>query len=220
MKKALFFLGLIVGQSAMLFAQDEVSADPFEGYSNAVLIVPQYAAISGMRIDYERKLKNGNKWMVFAPQFYLDNNGYDAYDKVQGLGLNVYYKKFLHHSDRKNHNGLARTTLYFSAGPTYQYFSLSTIEQVSSQFVEDGVTYYGFSEKEKKTPINKFGANANFGLQIAFSSFILDFYGGIGLRYAIDENGNTVDFFNDAWVDLGYSGFLLDGGIRLGIFIQ
>lgn len=220
MKKILFFFVLIVIQSDLIFAQNDVPTDPFEGFSHAVLIVPQYAAISGMRIDYERKLKNGNKWIVFSPQFYLDNNGYDAYDKLKGLGLNVYYKKFLHYSNRKNSNGLARTTLYFSTGPTYQYFSLSVTEQVSSEFTEDGVTYYGFSENEVKTPISRFGANADFGLQIAFSSFILDFYGGIGVRYAVDENGNTVDFFNDNWTDLGYSGFLLDGGVRLGIFIK
>lgn len=220
MKNFIFCLIIIVGYSQLVLGQEESVADPFDGFKQAVSIIPQYAAISGIRIDYERKLKNGSKWVLFAPQLYLDNNGYQNYDKVKGIGLNVFYKKYLHFSERKNKNGLSRTTVYFSTGPTYQYYSLSTIEQMPTEFIEDGITYLGFSEQEEKTPINKIGANADFGLQFAFSSFILDLYGGVGIRYAIDQNGDMVDFFNDSWVDYGYSGFILDGGVRLGFFIR
>jgi len=219
MKKYIVCLVVFFDIAQFGLAQDNSSQAPFDGFKQAVSIVPQYAAISGLRIDYERKLKDGNRWVLFSPQIYLDNNGYDSYDKVKGFGLNIFYKKFLHLSERKNKNGLSRTTVYFATGPTYQHFSLSIIEQVPSEFIELGVTYFQFIESEIKTPINKFGANADFGIQFTFSNFILDFYGGVGLRYAIDKDGNMADFFNDDWTDFGYSGFLLDGGIRLGFFI-
>lgn len=201
------------------FAQSDKSLDEFEGFNNAVYIVPQYTAISGIRVDYERKLKDSKQWLLFAPQIYLDNDGNDEYYQMTGFGMNVYYKLFLVHSKKKNENGLSRTTVYFSAGPTFQHFSLQSIEEVPDEFTEEGITYIRFNTSEVTTKINKFGANANFGLQFTFDRFIIDFYGGVGVRYALDSDGDLMDYYNDNWLDYGYSGILLDGGVRLGFFI-
>lgn len=217
-----FFIAYLVLLSATFFsgyAQTDQPLNEFEGFDNAVLIVPQYAAISGIRIDYERNLNSGNKWITISPQLYLDKNGYNNFDQFTGFGMNVYYKLYLSHSEKKNTNGLSRTTVYFSVGPTFQHFNLESTEEVPYESVELGITYIRYASGEVTSKINKFGATANFGLQFTFERFIIDFYGGIGLRYSVDENGDMVKYFNDDWVDLGYSGILLDGGVRLGFFI-
>lgn len=201
------------------YAQTDQPPDEFEGFKNTISIVPQYVAISGIRIDYERKLNSGNTWLVIAPQLYVDNNGYDNFDQLTGFGMNAYYKMYLFHSKKKNTNGLSRTTLYFSAGPTYQHLNLVATEEVPYETVELGITYTRFASAEVTTRVNKIGGNADFGMQFAFGRFLLDFYAGIGIRYAIDENGNMMEYHNYGWLDFGYSGILLDGGIRLGFFI-
>ncbi|MDW7692217.1 hypothetical protein R9C00_14250 [Flammeovirgaceae bacterium SG7u.111] len=213
----LLFIQLFILQAS--FGQS--NTDPFKNQKQAVLILPQYAAVSGIRIDYERKLKDSNKWLIFSPQVYFSNtnDNFTGFDELRGIGLNLYYKKFLHYSVKENPNGLPRVSLYFSTGPTYQSFSLIDIEQVPVEYTEEDVSYIRFEEGKVKTRINRLGADANFGLQLNFSNFILNPYGGIGLRYSMDEEGNLVDFFNDEWIDFGYSGIILTGGVRLGFFI-
>ena len=218
MRTFIFCLALIATISSAGYAQSDQSSDEPVELKNAVSIVPQYAAISGIRIDYERKIKN-DKWLLFAPQLYLNKDGNNDYDEMTGLGMNVYYKLFLSHSKKKNATGTSRTNIYFSAGPTFQHFNLTSIEEIPVEFIQDGATYIKFSSSEITTGINKFGANANFGLQFAFERFILDIYAGIGIRYAVDKDGNLMDFHNNDWLDYGYSGILLDGGIRFGFFI-
>ncbi|MGV7225169.1 MAG: hypothetical protein ACQ9MH_27085 [Nitrospinales bacterium] len=199
---------------------DEAPIEVFPGIRNAVSILPQYAAINGIRIDYERKIKDGKQWLLFAPQFYLDNSPPDwNYTQMTGFGLNAYYKLFLNHSEKKNPNGLSRTNVYFTVGPTYQRSKLKGEEEVPVEYTEDGITYIGFKTVEGSTIFRKFGGTANFGLQFAFGRFLLDLYAGIGFRYSIDEDGNMAETFNDDWLDIAYSGILLDGGIRFGVFI-
>jgi hypothetical protein len=213
-------LALLCAIQSISHSQSETPVDEFEGFKSAISIVPQYAAISGIRIDYERKIKNGKQWIQLGPQIYLDNNGYNNFSKLTGYGMNAYYKMYLFHSKRKNTNGLARTTLYFSTGPTFQHYNLVSTEEVPYESVELGITYIRFASTEVTTKINKFGGSAIFGMQFTFDRFLLDLYGGIGIRYSVDEDGNMVEFFNDDWIDLGYSGILLEGGIRLGFFIH
>lgn len=201
------------------FSQTDQPVDEFVGFNNTIAIVPQYAAISGIRIDYERKIKSGKQWLQLAPQIYLDNNGYSNIDQLTGFGMNAYYKLYLSHSKKKNTNGLSRTTLYFSAGPTFQHYNLINTEEIPYESVELGISYIRFASGDVTTKINKIGGNVNFGMQFAFERFILDLYTGIGIRYAMDENGKLMDDYNNDWLDFGYSGILLDGGVRLGFFI-
>jgi len=201
------------------YCQPGDAEDHFEGFRNAVSILPQYVSLSGLRIDYERKLNKHNQWLVIGPQYYSDKNGYDVYNKLSGAGLNAYFKIFLSQSQKKNENGLSRSTVYFSSGPTFQYFNLTSVEEVPEEFTENGTTYIRFNPRDFHTKIYKMGANADFGFQFAFDRFIFDLYLGMGIRFALDENGKEMDYFNDEWLDFGYSGILLDGGLRFGFFI-
>ena len=218
MRIFIFCLALIAIINSTGNAQSDLSSDDPIDLKNAVSIVPQYAAISGIRIDYERKIKN-DRWLLFAPQLYLNKDGNSNYGEMTGLGMNVYYKLYLSQSKKKNANGLSRTNIYFSAGPTFQHFNLTSVEEIPVEFIQDGATYIRFSSSEVTTKINKYGANADFGLQFAFERFLLDIYAGIGIRYAVDTDGNLMDFYNSSWLDYGYSGIILDGGIRFGFFI-
>lgn len=213
-------LFLILAIFSTSFGQADEPTDQFDGFKNTLAIVPQYAAISGIRIDYERKFKGGNHWLLVSPQVYVDNSPYFEYDQLTGFGMNIYYKYFLHYSNQKNSNGMSRTTVYCAAGPTYQRYKLKGPEQVPFEFTENGVTYIGFKTVDGATVYRKYGGNVNFGLQFAFERFLLDLYAGIGIRYTIDENGNMAEIFNDGWLDIAYSGILLDGGVRLGIFLH
>lgn len=211
---------LLAAINSVAYAQSDLYSDDIVEFNNAISIVPQYTAISGIRIDYERKLKNDDKWLLFASQLYLDKDGNNDYNEMTGVGMNVYYKLFLSQSKKKNDNGMSRTNVYFSAGPTFQHFSLKSTEELPVEFTEEGITYIRFQSNDVTTGITKLGANANFGLQFIFERFLLDFYGGIGIRYAYASDGDLIDFYNDNWLDYGYSGILLDGGVRFGFFIQ
>ncbi len=190
--------------------------DPFPDFNHALFIVPQYVALSGMRLDYEMKMNNSKKWMVFSPQFFTDRNGYEAYETMSGIGLNACYKTFLSHSTRVNENGVPRTNVYFATGPMFQSFRLTGPEEVPEVFTEDGIDYIRFTTQEVTSKIYRPGFNADFGMQFIFDRFALDLYGGIGLRLAFDDNWEIMDDFNDYWTDFGFTGFLLNGGIRLG----
>ena len=220
MKKLILVKLIVISISFSALAQEIEKIDPFPGFRQSIFIVPQYVAVSGIRIDYERKLKNGEDWLVVAPQLYSNNNGYDQFDSFSGLGLNAYYKMFLSHSRKLNKNETSRTNVYFATGPVFQYFNMKSIEEIPEEFVEEGVSYIRFNSQEHSTKIYRLGADANFGMQFIINRFSLDFYGGVGVRFALDENGETMDYFNSYWVDFGYTGILLTGGIRLGFLLQ
>jgi hypothetical protein len=196
---------------------------------NIIAIVPQYAFFRGIRIDYERNLKASDHWLVFAPQLYLDvNNGsnfyyssgsYANYQSMVGVGLNLYYKTIVFKSVKGNVNSnLPRHSFYVSAGPNFQYFSLQNTEEVAQPFIDNGITYYQFNVENVKKPIYRLGAVGNVGWQMAFDRFLLDFYLGVAVKYSMDGNGNLIKSAYTEWARPDYSGILLDGGIRFGIF--
>jgi len=222
--KAFAFIILLISTSP-LFAQDELPIPP----QNAISIVPQYAFVKGIRVDYEKNLKNTEHWIVVASQIYLDagnnsfyyyNDGnYGDYQSMIGVGINFYYKSMVYTSDKVNWNsGLPRHSLYLQAGPNYQYFNLTNKEEVAIPFIDNGITYYQFDVVEVNKPINRFGAVGDVGWQLAFDRFLLDLYLGVAIKYSIDGNGKMIKDNHPTWVERTYSGVLLDGGVRVGMF--
>lgn len=211
-----------------LIAQSSQDAEVKEIPKNVLAIVPQYAIFKGIRIDYERKLKSDKHWIVIAPQFYLDINNpnyyysgsdYGVYTSMTGIGLNMYYKTIVYQSKKGNANShLPRHTFYVSAGPNFQYFSLENSEEVAQPYTDNGITYYQYDIEEVKKPIYRVGAIADAGWQMAFDRFLLDIYLGVGLKYSMDGSGELITGGYADWVDPYYSGILLDGGLRVGLF--
>lgn len=226
-KIAVFILSFMIALPTL--AQQEAAVELPNQPQNAISFVPQYAFLKGIRVDYEKRLKNSDHWVVMAPQIYLDaantnnyyydNGNYDNYESMVGLGLNLYYKSIIFKSDRVNwKSGLPRHSIYFSAGPNYQHFSLTNTEEVAVPYIDNGTTYYQFDVQEVKKSINKFGGVADVGWQLAFDRFLLDLYLGVAIKYAVDGNGSMIKTNYSQWTDMSYTGILLDGGIRVGMF--
>jgi len=223
-----FALLLFLASSVPLYAQDtnenvELPDQP----QNAISIVPQYAFIKGIRVDYEKRINNGDHWLVISPQLYSDIDGnnlwstweYSSYETMLGFGLNVYFKSIAFKSDNVNWtSGLPRHSLYLQAGPNYQHYSLKNSEEVAVPFLDNGITYYRFDVQEIKKPINRFGAAIDMGWQFAFDRFLLDLYLGLAVKYSFDGNGELIKPNYSSWVDKDYSGILMDGGVRIGMF--
>lgn len=211
------------------FAQDTLGTGSYyKKVHNAVSFLPQYAASKGIRIDYERKLKDTDNWIVVAPQIYLDtkdsyyyyyNNAYSSYETMTGFGINLYYKIIVYKSPRKNiFCDLSKFSLYFAAGPNYQHYSLFNTEDQLKEFVENGITYYEFEQVEVTKPINRYGAVVDTGFQIALERFLFDIYLGVAFKYSTGEDGKMIESAYNDWIDMDYSGILLDGGLRIGFF--
>ncbi len=225
----LFFviIGILLATSSFAQQETEVAKTIIEP-QNAISFVPQYAIFKGIRIDYERRLKNGNNWVVIAPLFFLDaanqysyynSTNYASYETMVGVGVNLYYKSIVYKSNKTNwKSGLPRHSLYLAAGPNYQNFTLTNSEEVAVPFIDNGITYYQFDVQDVKKPINRFGAIVDVGWQLAFDRFLLDLYLGVAFKYSIGEGGAIIKTSYASWTDLDYSGILLDGGLRLGIF--
>ncbi len=230
-KLKLIFIPFIFFGFSIANAQEPTVTLP----KNAISFVPQYAIINGIRIDYERRIKNGNNWLVIAPTFFLDANNYSYsnynhysysypsnslynYETMVGVGVNLYYKSFVYESNKINAvSGLPRASIYISAGPNYQHLSLTSSEEVAVPSIHNGNTHYQLETKEITRTINRFGAIGNVGYQFAFGRFLLDAYLGVALKYST-ENGSLIKASDADWIDLDYSGILLDGGLRVGIF--
>ena len=226
-KIAILILSIVITLPTL--AQQNETVELPNQPQNAIAFVPQYAFFKGIRVDYEKRLKNSDHWVVIAPQifldaantnyYYYDDGNYDNYESMAGFGLNLYYKSIIFKSDKVNwKSGLPRHSLYFSAGPNFQHFSLTNTEEVAVPYIEDGTTYYQFDVQEVKKPINRFGGVADVGWQLAFDRFLLDLYLGVAIKYSVDENGSMIKSDYSQWTDMSYTGILLDGGVRVGMF--
>jgi len=223
-------LAFFLLQPLLLIAQDSTALKPTQPVlKNAIALLPQYALYRGIRVDIERRLKSGDHWLVFANQFYLDvenntyyyNEGdYGDYESMLGVGLNVYFKTIVFKSRKINAiSGLPRQSIYLQAGPNFQYFSLQNEEEVATPFTDvNGTTYFQFNLETVSKPIYRFGALANAGWQLAFDRFLFDLYIGMGIKYSLDGDGNLIKDSNSQWVRPTFSGILLDGGLRFGLF--
>ncbi len=232
MKKLIFLgwtLSIILSIGTRTYAQTETNVSgAIEESQNAISFSPQYTIVNGIRIDYERRLKNKDTWLVFAPVLYTDtdnndffysSDSYAAYETMSGIGFYMYFKKIVYKSEKVNTNSdFPRLSIYFAAGPNYQHFNLNNSEEVAVPFVENGITYYEFELQDVKKPINRFGGGINIGGQIVFDRFLIDIYTGVAVKYSYGKGGKIIKPRYSDWLSLDYSGILLNGGIRFGMF--
>ncbi len=185
-----------------LQAQDEIAQDGID-YYRSITLVPQYLFINGIRIDFERRIKNRH-WLQVCPQIYLRENSLGifsaSYDKLVGAGVLLYHKIYLNQEIDKQHG------LYFSYGGGYNYYSL---------------TYsYGSPKTTGKTEINAISGHMIVGLQMVIHErILLDIFTGLSHTYSfkdLDKNNTKSYKFNSSSVDYGYSGSSLLLGVKLG----
>lgn len=198
------------------FTQETEKED--SGFS--IGFAPQYTFMNGFRIDLDFKINdNQNHWLVIAPQFYLKQESNDTYyynywydDNYWGVGTDLLYRIYVA-------EGSKAKGAYFSPGLTFQYFRIDGEMYQVEPFIDAGTSYFYLVEGKTKSSLFKTGPNILLGYQFNINKKLyVDFYGGIGFRLSFDNrDGDIKRYYNDWWGDIGYSGILLNGGIRAGV---
>lgn len=211
MKATYLFCLLIL--PTLLFAQDE-PAEKSKSFN--IGIVPQYAFINGTRLDFDFRLNNKGHWLVVAPQFYINNDGslnwnWD-YNRMSGTGIDLQHRFYF-----KNHSSPLGP--YIAYGPVFQYFSIKEDALAPHHYTENGSAYFELKEQEITTNMFKFGGNLNMGIQmIALDQIYVDCYVGTGFRLSYNNRDKGLSKrFDSWWSSMGYSGSILNLGVRLGL---
>ncbi len=203
---------LILFFPLFLSAQNQDGNEP-ENKTFGLGLVPQYAITNGLRVDLDFKLNDKNHWLVAAPQFYFRQNPdlWD-YNSMFGLGIELQHKIYLKREFKM-------VNPYIAYGPVVNYFSVREDGYEAYEFNENGGNYIGLSDGEMTTKIFKMGGNLIFGIHfLMLDRLFLDFYAGAGMRFSIDDKTSGLhEHYNDWWGDMGYSGTLMTGGVRLGV---
>lgn len=183
----------------------------------AITLHPFYAAVNGMRLDFDYRMGNSNSFIVLAPQLYLKSGSEDEYDyeeSMNGFGLNVYYKYLL--SDSLKFNGP-----YFQLGINLQSY---TVEAYVDSYYNQ--PYYGLNTlvaglNKQKENVVKVGPDVIFGWQISpIKKVVLDVYAGTGLRYRITEASDAfIEEFNYSPVGYTFQGIIPVAGFRAGVIL-
>ena len=204
------------------------SKDSLQQKNNAISLLPQYAMIRGIRLDYERRLASGDLWLLIAPQLYLNTNEYYTgypesiwtnYSSLRGIGANLYLKWNFNKSEKLDRiSGLPSRLLYIAGGPSFQYYEFEGYDEVLVSYEENGMTLYKFEYQEVLSKIQRYGGNVNLGMQFAMHPFFVDIYLGFVYKISLDEKGEKIEVDYAEFLDPFYSGLYLDGGFKLGVY--
>lgn len=213
MKKSLLIISFAVLFSLCAFAQEK----EIFGSRTGIGFVPQYTISGGLRFDVDRSIsKTSNQWLIISPQFFVFTGmKYDHnFKELTGVGLDVKHKIYF------TPNSMKPLGFYAEYGVIFQYFSIIENRQYTDSYTENGVDYYEVVEGEVNTNLYKFGGNFHLGYQwLVGDKVYFDIYTGAGIRNSHNSNLDGLDtWYNNYWVDYGYSGTLLDGGFRVGFY--
>ncbi len=209
--KPLRFAFLFILFPFILSAQEDQNT---RSVNNGIGVVPQYSIMNGMRVDIDLKLPKPGQWLIIGPQFYINtgNSNLWNYEELNGFGIDLNHRIFMK-------PGPLPKGAYLAYGPVFQYFSVKDNGLTSYVFEEFGTEYVGLRDDLIHTRIYKFGGNLMLGYQALISEvFYIDTYIGTGIRFSYDNRIKGLHgYYNDGWLDLGYSGTLIVGGIRFGV---
>ncbi len=183
-----------------------------------IAIVPQYAIMSGMRMDADILLGE-KQYLTLAPQLYYSNSSYMySYDETSfvGGGLKLTYRYFPG-KKAKGDGG------YLGLGLDYKYMDFKYDTYSYYDYTEDGVEYSTVTDKEGNKIFNQAGFDITLGYQLKVTpEFYLDFYAGWGFRLSDFDPDSDDD--EEEWgygiLDPGYSGFIPMAGVRIGLFLK
>lgn len=191
-----------------------------EGYKYSIGVQPLYLVNGGLRLDFEKRLKNPQHLLQASVIGYLLPERDDPYEhwesllvdddydvnKLTGGGLALDYKYFPFPK---------ANFLYFSGGLSYHYFDVRYDGYEYFKYVEDGMTFYEPRFGEIKQTFNKVGGNVCFGIQTTNRRpFFVDGYIGVGYSHSFyDENKYHI---GNNMFTVGYRGVTFVTGIRIG----
>ena len=193
---------------------DNVTTTP--DWQFGIGIMPQYAIISGMRLDFEIKLKQ-NQYLTLAPQMYYNEN-YTLFHPestdMRGIGLNTNYRYIFAQTEKPDGP-------YVGMGLVYKYYDVKYWGSEWVDYVELGNTYSEQVNHEVNQKFNQFGYDLLIGYQGIVDRFFFDLYIGWGFRLSdFDKDKTDDDFWGETVFDPGYSGFLPTIGFRVGLFLK
>lgn len=189
-RSILFSILLFLGMG--LYAQDSIEAPTRNNF--AVSFTPQYIITGGMRMDFDGRLTD-KTWLTLAPTFYYMDNSYmwdPESTSYLGVGLHANYRYFP-----------SGRGIYVGLGMSYKFLNAE---------------YTKYSEEAKeKAEFHTMGFDYLFGYQFKLvEQLFMDLYLGWGFRYSIENSNEADDYWSNAILDLGYSGFLPVAGVRVG----
>lgn len=213
MKKNIFAIIFCVTIPLLCISQES----GLNSLRNGFGFVPLYTISGGLRFDIDRSIsKTSNQWLIFSPQlFIVTGNRYGhEFEQLTGFGIDIKHRVFLKPQNLKPEN------LYFEYGGMFQYFSIYDYRTYSTSYFENGIEYFTVEEGNINTRLCKYGGNFHFGYQWLFGEKVyLDLYAGAGIRVSFNNRNEGFDtWYNNSWVDYGYSGTLLDAGFRFGFY--
>lgn len=218
MKKILLILSILCFFTIEIYSQEKATFPEQKQSMNAIGFTPQYALINGLKFEYDRRIsQKSNHWIIISPHVYIAQNSSISYSfkSLFGFGLDVKHKVFLQKSSNLPKG------LYFQYGPAVQRFTIDDDEIISEKYIQNGIEYYKPIRKSVRNNLTKISGNINVGYQFLMQNrFYIDFYLGSGIRVSFDDKNNGyTPLYNDSWLGYGYSGILLDGGMRLGFLL-
>lgn len=213
MKKLLTTLLIAILFYSVSFAQEKA---PYK-YRTGIGFVPQYSISGGFRFEFDKSLsKNSNQWIIVSPQvFWVTGNRFNhSLESLQGFGMDVKHKIYLKPESMKPDG------FYVQYGVMFQHFSIKDNHEYLESYTENGIEYFTVTEGEITTGLNKFGGNFHLGYQWLIGDKVyFDIYTGAGVRISHNNRNEGFDtWYNNSWIDYGYSGTLLDGGLRIGCY--
>ena len=213
MKKFIFIFCFFYSFCFFSEAQD---VEPF-GPRLAVGFVPQYTISGGMRFDIDRSIsKTSGQWLIFSPQVFMVTGSRYNHDlkDLWGVGMDIKHKIYLKPGSMKPRG------YYVQYGVMFQYFSITENREFTVPYSENGVEYFGVVKGELNTRLNKYGGNFHLGYQWLIGDKVyFDVYTGAGIRISHNSHLEGFDaWYNNSWIDYGYSGTLLDAGFRVGVY--
>ena len=182
----------------------------------AISFVPQYAIISGMRLDFDIKVAP-NQYITLAPQMYYNSN-YKMYyvepADMRGAGLNLNYRYIFN-------NKQIPEGPYLGLGLVYKYFDVGYNADQWVNFSENGNVFQQLENVLVHKYFNQGGYDLLFGYQTNWERLMLDFYIGWGFRLSdFKSEGSNPEKWGETIFDPGYSGFFPTAGFRLRIYLQ
>lgn len=223
-----FFISIITFFiSINLFAQEGEKKLPHMQKNYTIAIQPMHIFNTGMRFDFEKRIKNTSSWIQISPSFYWlpelnskydygNNDWYYTYtdhwtvisgEEIQslaGAGIELNYKRFFNKKE----------TFYYAAGLSYTYYGVDYKGEYWNTYTEDGLEYHYAEYKDLTQNINKLGLNTYIGYQLPTPVFLFDVFAGLGYRHSIRDK--SLYAFDDHMLSYGYSGVVFMMGIRLG----
>lgn len=181
-----------------------------------VMGVPQHLFNNGVRIETDIRLGGQqHHWLVIAPVYYHRDKPGSIFSErwdtegMEGGGLNVYYRRYFNE----------KSGYYVSGGGGFRMINYEMNGFRWDTFEENGLEYYSYNPTNYRITYSTaiFDALTGYKL-IADPNFALDFYAGFGFRYTLTRRpGNTFHYINQEAPGMGYSGFILLAGARIGV---